>query len=100
MDETVDMVTESTPQGSPATLDLMEEENTIEEEVVTTLTIKPMEEREQIQEGPKVEETRGPVEEAVGELGCEVDTDPQELASTSGLTVEDSFQFSFFIPQG
>lgn len=36
MDEAVDMVTEGTPQGSPATMELMEE-------VMTTPTIEPME---------------------------------------------------------
>ena len=55
MDDAVNMVTKATPQGSPATMELMEEENTIEKKVVTTPTIKPMEEREQRQEGPNVE---------------------------------------------
>jgi len=42
------------------------------------------------------------MEESPGELGCEVDADPQELASTLGPNVEDSFQFSSVssIPRG
>ena len=70
---------------------MMEEDNPIEEEVVTTLPREPMEEEEQGQEGPRSKETRGPMAEALGELGCEVDTNPQEPALTSGPNVEDSF---------
>ena len=81
--ELVDIATEGTPQGPPVTMELMEEDNQNEEEVVTTPTIEPM-------------------EEVLGELGCEVGTEPQEPTSTSGPDMEDPCQFSFssFIPRG
>jgi hypothetical protein len=81
--ELVNIATEGTPQGPPVTMDSMEEDNQNEEEVVTTPTIEPM-------------------EEVLGELGREVGAKPQEPVSTSGLNIEDPFQFSFFIfiPRG
>jgi len=102
VEEAVNMVTEGTPQGSPATMELMEEDNQIEEEAMTTPNIEPTEVEEKGQEGPRAGEAMGPVEEALGELGREVGANPQEPMSTSELNIEDSFQFSFFssIPRG
>jgi len=86
----VDIATEGTPQGPPTTMEPMEEGNLNEEEVVTIPTIEAMEEEEQGEEWPRVGEAMGPVEEALGELECEVGTDPQELALTSRPNIEDS----------
>jgi hypothetical protein len=100
--ELVDIATEGTPQGPPATMESMEEDNPNEEEVVTTPTIEPMEEEERGQEGLGAREAMEPMEEVLGELGHEVGADPQEPASTSGPNIEDPCQFSFFsfIPRG
>jgi len=46
-------------------MEIMEEDNPVEGEFVTTLTMELKEEEGQRQEGPKVEETVGPIEEAV-----------------------------------
>lgn len=46
MGKLVDIATEGTAQGSPVTMELMEEDNLIGEEVVTTPTREPMEEEE------------------------------------------------------
>lgn len=45
--ELVNIATEGTPQGSPATTEPMEEDNPIQEEVMTTLIIESMEMEEQ-----------------------------------------------------
>jgi hypothetical protein len=84
--ELVDIATEGTPQESPVTMELMEEDNPNEEEFVTTPTIEAME----------------PMEEVLGEIGHEVGANPQEPALTSGPNIEYPYQFSFFsfIPRG
>jgi hypothetical protein len=81
--ELVNVATEGTPQGPPITMESMEEDNQNEEEVVTTLTIEPM-------------------EEVLGELGHKVGAEPQESTSTLEPNIEDPCQFSFFsfIPRG
>lgn len=78
MGEVVDMVTEGTPQGSPTTMEMMEDKNPIEGEFMATPTMELEEEEGKRQEGPRVEEIVGPVEEATRELGHEVDTELQE----------------------
>ena len=68
----IDISIEGTPQEPPVTMESMEEDNQNEEEVVTTLTIEPM-------------------EEVMGEVRHEVGIEPQEPSSTSEPNIEDPY---------
>lgn len=102
MGELVDIAAEGNPQGPPAIMELMEEDKSKEEELMTTPTIVPMGEDELGQEKLEAGRTMEFIEEVLGKLGHEASTAPQESSSTLGPNTKETCHFSFFslIPKG